>query len=283
MIQDFLKYKKKLIRKYLPKIIINLLYYLYEHFTNLLYKILPKKYHLPILFYIKKYNQSLDPEMLYISKLLTQKRTFVDIGCNEGIFSYYFSSLFENVKSFDPVREVTKELSYLNKKKITIFNCALSDKNGEQELFIPIMDTPMDRKLFLYSHSSLESRFDLFNSDKIEKRLVKISKLDNYSFQNVDLIKIDVEGHESSVIRGSLETIKNNKPFLIVEIEQRHIKKKINEVFQEIGQLGYSGYYLKNNNLKSISTFSYETDQKPYLSSTSNNKRYINNFIFVPK
>jgi FkbM family methyltransferase len=272
---------KKIISKYLPERITKSLYYLHEHFIIFFYNVIPNKYHFPLYFY---FNRSLhDLEMLYITKLLKQKRTFIDIGSNVGIFSYYFSSIFENIKSFEPTKEVTEKLSSLNKKNITIFNCALSDSSGEQEFFIPIMNLPMARKLTLYSHGSLENRDNIIKNGKIEKRLVKINTLDNYSFQNVDLIKIDVEGHESKVIQGSLNTIKNNKPFLIVEIEQRHIKKKINEVFQEIEQLGYDGHYLTNNKLKSINSFSYEADQKPYLSSLSHDKGYINNFIFIPK
>ncbi len=272
---------KKIIRKYLPGRITKSLYYLHEHFINFFYNVLPNKYHFPLYFYL---NRSLhDPEMLYITKLLKQKRTFIDIGSNVGIFSYYFSSIFENIKSFEPTKEVTEKLSSLNKKNITIFNCALSDSCREQEFFIPIMNLSMKRKLTLYSHGSLENRDNIINKSKIEKRLVQTNTLDSYSFQNVDLIKIDVEGHESKVIQGSLNTIKNNKPLLIIEIEQRHIKKKINEVFQEIEQLGYDGHYLISNKLKSIKSFSYETDQKPYLYSLSHNKGYINNFIFIPK
>ena len=270
----------KIIIKYLPERIVKSLYYLHEHFIIFFYNILPNKYHFPLYFYL---NRSLhDPEMYYITKLLKKKRTIIDIGSNIGIYSYYFSSIFQNIKSFEPSKEVTEKLNILNKKNITIFNCALSDSSGEQEFFIPIMDLPMAREVKLYSHGSLENHNDVIKKSKIEKRLIKINKLDNYSFQNVDLIKIDVEGHESKVIQGCLNTIKNNKPFLIVEIEQRHIKKKINEVFQEIKQLGYDGHYLTNNKLKSINSFSYEADQKPYLHNTLV-KEYIYNFIFIPK
>jgi len=157
---------KKIIREYLPGRITKSLYYIHEHFINFFYNVLPNKYHLPLYFGL---NRSLhDPEMLYIKKLLKQKRTFIDVGSNVGIFSYYFSSIFENIKSFEPSKEVTEKLSSLNKKNITIFNCALSDSSGEQEFFIPIMDLPMARKLTLYSHGSLENRDDIIKNKKIE-------------------------------------------------------------------------------------------------------------------
>ena len=46
---------------------------------------------------------------------------------------------------------------------------------------------------------------------------------------NSDLIKIDVEGHETEVIKGSERTIKNNKPILLVEIEEQYTQKKVEE------------------------------------------------------
>ena len=111
-----LKNLKKLSRKYLPVRITKSLYYLHEHFINFFFFFFPNKYHFPLYFYLNRSHH--DPEMLYITKLLKQKRTFIDIGSNVGIFSYYFSSIFENIKSFEPTKEVTEKLSSLNKKNI---------------------------------------------------------------------------------------------------------------------------------------------------------------------
>ena len=43
--------------------------------------------------YIKKsVEKSFDPEMLYVDEILREKRTFIDIGCNQG---YLFIPLLE--------------------------------------------------------------------------------------------------------------------------------------------------------------------------------------------
>ena len=44
--------------------------------------------------------------------------------------------------------------------------------------------------------------------------------LDDYDFQDVVFIKIDVQGYESFVIDGALETIKKHRPYLFVEFEE---------------------------------------------------------------
>lgn len=50
----------------------------------------------------------------------------------------------------------------------------------------------------------------------MEKHLCKVIKLDEYykNINNIDFIKIDVEGYEAYVIEGSFELIKKFKPYI---------------------------------------------------------------------
>lgn len=126
------------------------------------------------------------------------------------------------------------------------------------------------------SLASLEKR-----DGDCEVRTVKVDKIDNYDFDDLDLIKIDVEGHEEYVIEGALNVIKTNMPILIVEIEQRHLNKQIEEVFQSILKLNYDGFFLQNGNLAPLNKFNYDLHQKLHLNNVTS-KQYINNFIFLP-
>ena len=57
---------------------------------------------------------------------------------------------------------------------------------------------------------------------------VETKKLDDFNFLNkISFIKIDVEGHETEVIKGSLNIINKHKPILLVEIEEKHTKKML--------------------------------------------------------
>jgi FkbM family methyltransferase len=47
----------------------------------------------------------------------------------------------------------------------------------------------------------------------------ELRKIDSFEFQNVSIMKIDVEGYEDHVLRGARETIKRWKPVLLVEIQ----------------------------------------------------------------
>jgi FkbM family methyltransferase len=59
--------------------------------------------------------------------------------------------------------------------------------------------------------------------------LVALQTLDSFQFENVSLIKIDVEGLAFSVIKGPEQKIASSRPVLLVEIEQRHFLCPINE------------------------------------------------------
>ena len=233
--------------------------------------IISKKYLLGYIYLKRKLNNELDAEMLYVSKILGRKRRFLDIGANIGIYSYHFKNSFEHIDAFEPL----EELSHLKSDRncsLSIHNVALSNKTGEVNLYIPYLNGLLD-----FGLASLEKR-----DAACEVRAVKVATLDSYNFHDVDLIKIDVEGHEKSVIEGALKIIKGSMPILIVEIEQRHITCHISDVFDYISSLNYDGFFLLNECLVPLTEFSYERYQKPFLKNLMV-KEYINNFIFIPK
>ena len=71
-------------------------------------------------------------------------------------------------------------------------------------------------------------------------------------------------------------------PIIIAEIQQRHIKKKISEVFETILNMDYNGFFIYEGELVSIDNFVYEMHQKSILQDTKS-KKYIENFIFIPR
>jgi FkbM family methyltransferase len=52
---------------------------------------------------------------------------------------------------------------------------------------------------------------------EFEKHTGELTTLDRFNFQSVDWIKIDVEGFENAVLEGSRDTIKRNRPWLLLE------------------------------------------------------------------
>ena len=91
---------------------------------------------------------------------------------------------------------------------------------------------------------------NMLSNEKFITHKVKTTKLDDILInRKIGFIKIDVEGHEKNVIQGGIKTVKNNKPVLLVEIEERHTKTSITEIITFINSIGYKAFISKENDL----------------------------------
>ena len=133
------------------------------------------------------------------------------IGDSAIVFSYYTD---KNVYSFEPFLQnynmILKTIELNKKNNIIPVNMALGNENKE---------------ISIYSNSdtvnnglSVETKQSDINC--IENK-VKMVTLDSYVKENnieVGLIKTDLEGFEQSFLKGAIETIKEQKPVLIISI-----------------------------------------------------------------
>ena len=239
---------------------------------NWILRFFKPEYHLPLRYYWRKINGNLDAEMLIVDRLLDSANLFIDIGTNIGIYSYHFRNKFAFIEAFEPIDEVTNSLESIKLSNVRVNHVALSSNQGDLELRVPV-----EKGEPVYTRATLEKK--CVNS--YVSRQIIVKTLDQYSFEYVDLIKIDVEGHELDVIAGARETIMKWKPILIVEIEKRHLGHDMEAVFSSIMLLGYEGFFITNNRLRSIINFSYTKYQEPYIE-TPKAREYINNFISIP-
>jgi FkbM family methyltransferase len=157
-----------------------------------------------------------------LSKILfrtgVNARTFLDVGANAGFYSLSLSILNPDIKtiSFEPNAEVATILAQnieINKldKRITIVNSAVGANIEESRpLFIP--------KITGTGGGSLNNLHPEEGKPVIKN--IKVDTLDNSigSMDPVDVIKVDVEGFEYEVIKGSENLIENWHPIIFVEL-----------------------------------------------------------------
>lgn len=101
-------------------------------------------------------------------------------------------------------------------------------------------------KLWISTKSDSHSLVKPLQSNKyitVPKRSID-SIISELKIDNIDLIKIDVEGAEYDVIKGALKTIEKHKPLIIVEIKAENY----NTIIHVLRTLGYSVTRIEGNN-----------------------------------
>ncbi|MFZ2449501.1 MAG: FkbM family methyltransferase [Methylovulum miyakonense] len=231
----------------------------------------PSRFELPFQYWYNKLRSPLEEEMEILKELAGDRKTAIDIGANIGLYSYYLSKICDRVEAFEPNPTCLRVLQNYNAKNVFTHNVGLSSNIGVLELHIPIVDGKE-----MLGHATVNS----INTEHLSMK-IPIKTLDEYEFDQVSFVKIDVEGHELDVIKGAQQTLLREKPNLLIEIEQRHLDYPMSRIFDKLGQIGYSGYFLYEAVLRPLAEFSYEIHQKAALEVDSTRK-YVNNFIFKP-
>jgi len=135
-----------------------------------------------------------------------KRRICLDIGANVGLWSCELVENFEKVIAFEPVQEFIQCFEKNVKKSNYVINqCALGKENSFINMNIVQGNT---------GHSHIDKTTMGLGS-------IPLKRLDDFNYNDVDLIKIDVEGFENDILHGSLSTIEKNKPILVIE-QQKH-------------------------------------------------------------
>jgi FkbM family methyltransferase len=169
-------------------------------------------------------------EILIISKLIKKNANIIDIGANIGNHSNAFSKFANTVYSFE-AHPKTFEILRFNcseNKKIKVFNIGISDKRGV--LFFKKM------KSFNVGGNKLN------HIGSIRSQVNKLDNLINFK-KKIDLIKIDIEGHEHKALLGMSKILKKNKSVIFLEFCENSIFKRKNIINFMINH-GYSYSYL---------------------------------------
>ncbi len=233
--------------------------------------LIPGRLELAARYHYNKALGRLERETSIIENIVPQRRRCLDIGANVGLYTYRFAQLFMDVESFEPIPRCAQIIASSKLRNVYLHNLALSNRAGHANLDIPATGGPEATAL-----ASLSNHFP-----DAESLLVELRTLDSFGFTEVDLIKIDVEGHEFEVLQGGRETITRELPTVLVEVEQRHhTDRSIQDIFGFILGLGYSGSFFWNGRMNPLDGFSVDKHQQPF--DPLDRTEYVNNFIFRP-
>jgi FkbM family methyltransferase len=180
----------------------------------------------------------------------------IDVGANIGCHTLLMSQWAKSVLAIEPSPFVFERLQgnmALNGvDNVTLVNAALSDSDGAAMLFTPPKSFPNQ------GTASLHKR-DLTTEDVgISVQAMTLDTLlRDYKIFHVDLIKIDVEGHEFDVLRGGEWTLREMRPCLVFEFDPE-CWKGAGHTFEAcaefLGRFGYRLYGIKPSGMMVLLT-----------------------------
>ncbi len=177
-----------------------------------------------------------------LEKLVKSNMTILDIGSNIGYYAIMQLKLLKNTgkliavepskSNVNLLHENLKLNGYLN--EIEIHNKAVSNKNGKKLFFIS-----KHSNLNTFHNTGSGKKF--LQGKKIIVNTITIKKLLNG--RKVDLIRMDVEGHEVSILDSLISLIKIKKfyPDIIFEthISRYNYSNNMLSTLKKIFNLGY--------------------------------------------
>lgn len=175
-----------------------------------------------------------------INRLCKEEMIVLDIGANVGAYTLRIAKIIGKmgrVIAFEPMAwaflKLKRNMELNNFQNITLEKLALTNETKNE--------------INGFKSSWLLSGGSCDISQK--KELIQFMKLDNYlskkGIKEVDFIKLDVDGYEFKVLQGAINTLKKDKPIIILELgiyTLDRVDDKIEDMISFLSYLGYKFY-----------------------------------------
>ena len=176
--------------------------------------------------------------------------TIIDVGSNKGQFIILIEKLFPNstIYSFEPITEILeKQKKFFHyKKNIFYYNFALGSESSTKEFFVTKRkDSSSFFRINLIGNKN--KNYQIKKTHNIEIKTLDDIILDREVIEPI-LIKIDVQGYELEVLKGSDKILKK-VDFILLEVSKNEMYQNQPKEKEIIEYLQYRNFYiLKQNN-----------------------------------
>lgn len=190
------------------------------------------------------YGEWAQPEFDMFDMILNSNSSVIDVGANIGTHSVYFAKKCNqgSVIAIEPqiyIFEILAANLLFNGCYNTIpVHAGVSSKQGNSKM---VNISPFGTRKCNYGEFKINNHQDR----GVDTSIVT---LDNYcDFKKFDLIKMDVEGMEVNVLEGATKLIKEQKPILYIEFNNKNGDDKLLEKIYSLGYLPFWHIYPKHN------------------------------------
>jgi len=151
----------------------------------------------------------------FLRQYSNDHKNILDVGCNIGNHSLFFYHFLNsrNIFGFDPAPNAGFFYCQ-NVPQAKFFNLALGAQDQSVDLAGDILNGRW-------------SQSKIMPGSPIREDLKKITtrSLDSFEFRDVTLLKIDVESWEIPVLEGGMQTIKRDRPLIVIEFLPQNREK----------------------------------------------------------
>lgn len=156
----------------------------------------------------------------FISSKIKPGMTILDIGADIGYYTILFAKHAGSkgqVYAFEPIPRAKQ---YLDKNilmnrfdNVKTFGFALFDKSGKVCLEEPLTKSKINPSKKKLSGNDIQVEMKIFDEWKLKEKI-----------NNVDLVKLDVEGAELNILRGMKDTLQSQHPKILIEVHPQQLK-----------------------------------------------------------
>jgi FkbM family methyltransferase len=225
--------------------------------------------------------------VVLLHRALRRPGTVVDIGAFCGDVGLALAGTDTELVAIEPLAEAAIELRRRARgRAVRVIEVALGAQPGAAvPLHVPLLrgapvwawaSTAKDFAALARAHPEITGTLALS---------VPRARLDDLGLADVTAIHVNAQGAEAAVLRGARQTLRQARPLLTVEIEERHAPGATRAVPAWLAELGYDGYFELDGVSRPIAAFDPATLQVSGRSPTDENysEPYVNCFYFLPR
>jgi len=223
-------------------------------------------------------------ELHLLEFLCASGKDAIDVGAHDGCYVHFLRRFARHVYAYEPIPWMAAELRRKFPHDVTVKAEALSHSEGTGKLHVPLMKgTPVPGCATI--SDAVAAHYD-----GAEDVTVPLRTLDASFVGDAGFIKIDVEGHEESVLDGAHGTIERCRPNFVVEAVEQMAPGCVGRLATFFGDRGYNGFFCHRWQLLPAERFDAASMQRredyPDLTASLSVRErpspFVYNFIYLP-
>jgi FkbM family methyltransferase len=213
-----------------------------------------------------------EKEIDLLCSLVSKTSKVIDVGANRGTYAFPLSKRIAkhgNLYLFEPIPSLYDYLKkgFSKKRFVKVFQLGCGAQSGKATIKIP----NNFGRLGLGSGSLVNTFLDFKKLD------IEILRIDDLNLTGIDFIKIDVEGYESFVLDGAIETIKKFRPIILIEIDWNMGNEYFDRLTKLVKDFDYRILSLTGNRFLEVAFSEFDSNKLNFHESG-----YRNNFFLIP-